>query len=122
MRTGFNFREFIHSLEQIYKDGFPLNNAPQIWTCLGSGVATKALCNAFPDTEIVAVDIRTPQKTRPDKRATLIASTYKVSEPLPDELMPPCKSSAHFDAKVWPIFETEAEEGAIWLNHAPDSV
>lgn len=120
MPDGFDFPEFNQTLIQIYKDGIP-SDASEIWVCHGSGTSVRALCKAFPDTRIVAVDIGA-SRPGPYDRAEIIKSSFLLSEAIPQHQMPPFESSAHFDAKVWPYFKNYADEGAIFLNHGPSSI
>ena len=90
-------------------------NPKRIWVAGGSGVLTRALSKAFPETELCVVQVG--RKIYPDVlqgiRYTMYISPESFSHNA--EIVPPYKSLRNYDAKVWRFVRVYGKDGDyIW--------
>ncbi len=112
---GCDFPEFIEQLAQVIRDSGP---APaQAWCCAGSGVLARAMRQAWPETEVCAVQIGREPETG---GARLLTAPEKFEEDASDP--PAFPSCSNYDAKVWQFFKAQAQPGAVYWNVGADGV
>lgn len=88
-------------------------NPAQVFTVAGSGTLTRALQQAWPNAEFIAVQVgKSPQVGR----ARLIIAPEKFEDDA--KIKPPFPSCSNYDAKAWRFIRQHAEPGALFWNVA----
>lgn len=93
-------------------DSLGLNPA-QVFTVAGSGTLTRALQQAWPNAEFIAVQVgRTPEIGK----AKLLIAPEKFEDDA--KVKPPFPSCSNYDAKAWRFIKQHAMQGALFWNVA----
>jgi hypothetical protein len=112
---GLNDPRFIGRLAELAR-AVRLGREPvgkrQVWCAAGSGTLTRALQEAFPEAEHVAVVVGT--EAGDVGRARVLRAAERFEEPAQEP--PPFPSAEHYDAKVWRFFREQAAPAALFWN------
>jgi hypothetical protein len=87
----------------------------EVWVAAGSGTLARAVANAWPDTEVHAVQVG----RRPELSTGI--RLWEAPEKFEDKAkgpQPPVPSAVHYDAKVWRFVVEHSGPGALWWNVA----
>jgi len=106
---GFASPEFHDALVAVAR-GLDID-PPQVWCAAGSGTLARALGDAWPDAEIVAVQVGHPARAG---RARVIVAPERFEQRATDP--PPFPSAENYDAKAWRFFRAVAPDGALFWN------
>lgn len=90
-------------------------NPKRLWVAGGSGVLSRALAKAFPETELCIVQVG--RKIYSDVLENIKHRLYVSPEPFRRnaEIIPPYHSLRHYDAKIWRFVRKYGENGDyIW--------
>lgn len=112
---GCDFPEFVEALAGIIRESG--DAPPEAWCCAGSGVLSRAIRQAWPESSVVAVQVgRDPEIGG----ARLIEAPEAFED---DAVNPPAfPSCSNYDAKVWQFFKDQAGPGAVYWNVGADGV
>lgn len=108
---GLDFPEFIRAMADV---AIGLNIKPaEVWTVAGSGVLTRALQIAWPQSSFHAIQIGAHPKAG-------IATIHKAPEKFEQDaaIKPPFPSCSNYDAKAWRFIKKYAKPGALFWNVA----
>lgn len=108
---GFSTPEFEHMLTAEITKALRDIDPPEIWCVAGSGLLSRCLQTAKPNTPVHAVRIGFEPNIG---NATL----YTAPEQFADDAKqpPPFPSSANYDAKAWQFITKHAKPGALFWN------
>lgn len=115
VELGLDDPDFIQSLAEGISEGKGNINPKRLWVAGGSGVLSRALSKAFPETELCIVQVG--RKIYPDVLEGIKHKLYVSPEPFRRnaEVIPPYTSLRHYDAKIWRFVRKYGEDGDyIW--------
>jgi len=115
LEIGLDDPEFIEALSDGIRCVSKNINPKRIWVAGGSGVLSRALAKAFPNTELCIVQVG--RLIYPDILANIRHKLYISPETFKNnaEIIPPYRSLRHYDAKVWRFVRIYGEDGDyIW--------
>lgn len=88
----------------------------EVWTVMSSGVLSRGLQLAWPDTKVYGVRIGHNTTERERGRAETFLSKYKFNQDCKVSERPPFPSSLTYDSKAWKFIKEHASEGALFWN------
>ena len=91
-------------------------NPKEVWTVMSSGVLSRGLQMAWPDTKIYGVQIGHNTTEEEMGRAETFRSKYKFQQECKKDELPPFPSSLTYDSKAWTFIKQHAIEGALFWN------
>ena len=91
-------------------------NPPEVWSSISSGVLSRGLQQAFPDSKVYGVQVGHNTTESEQGRAHLIKSKYKFSQKCKKDELPPFESNLYYDSKVWNVMKETAVEGSLFWN------
>ena len=107
----------VKGIEKVAKS-LPIQPPKEIWSSVSSGVLSRGLQTAFPNSKVYGVQTGHNPTEREKGRAIIIKSPYQFNQPCKKKDLPPFPSSSHYDAKVWSVMKNKGEKGALFWNVA----
>ncbi len=112
---GFDDESMVDNVCSIARD-IDIENPPQVWSSISSGVLSRGLQKAFPNSKVYGVQVGHKTTNRERGRAEIIESKYKFIQKCKKDERPPFPSNLYYDSKVWKVMKEKAVKGSLFWN------
>ena len=91
-------------------------NPKEVWSVMSSGVLSRGLQMAWPNSIVYGVKIGHNTKKQEQGTARCLRSKYKFQQECKKIERPPFPSSLTYDSKAWSFIKEKATKGALFWN------
>ena len=116
MPFGFDHPIIINEFGRIMKEVKLDKTPPEVWSCMSSGVLSRGLQIAFPNSKVFGVQVGHNTDERERGRASVYKSRYDFRSTCTIKERPPFPSNLWYDAKAWMIVKQNASPDSLFWN------